>query len=60
MCASTTATGRGGNPDKEVIYLNVTPAKNDDSAIYTLSWFDKSWPGGFTEVKASTAGRASK
>jgi len=29
-----TAAGWGGNPDKEAIYLNVTPAKNDGSTVY--------------------------
>jgi len=32
-----TASGWGGNPDKDAIYLNVTPAKNDGAAIYKLN-----------------------
>jgi hypothetical protein len=31
-----TATAWGGNPDRDAIYLNVTPAKNDAKAIHTL------------------------
>jgi hypothetical protein len=31
-----TATAWGGNPDKDAIYLNVTPSKNDSKTIYTL------------------------
>ena len=31
-----TATGWGLNPDKDVIYLNVTPAENDGKTIYRL------------------------
>lgn len=31
-----TATGWGGNPDKDASYLNVTPAKNDGKTIYKL------------------------
>src|SRR5262245_1305984 len=31
-----TAAGWGGNPDKDAIYLNVTPAKNDGSTVYKL------------------------
>ena len=31
-----TATAWGGNPDKDAIYLNATPAKNDGKTIYTL------------------------
>jgi hypothetical protein len=32
-----TATGWGLNPDKDAIYLNVTPSKNDGSTIYKLT-----------------------
>lgn len=32
-----TATGWGGNPDKEAMYLNVTPEKNDGKTIYRLT-----------------------
>jgi len=32
-----TAAGWGGNPDKDAIYLNVTPPKNDGTTIYRLS-----------------------
>lgn len=32
-----TATGWGGNPDKDAIYLNITPPKNDGKTIYHLS-----------------------
>ena len=31
-----TASAWGLNPDKDAIYLNVTPAKNDDKGIYKL------------------------
>ena len=31
-----TATGWGLNPDKDAIYLNVTPSKNDGTTIYKL------------------------
>src|SRR5262245_5495585 len=31
-----TAMGWGGNPDKDAIYLNVTPEKNDGTTIYKL------------------------
>jgi hypothetical protein len=31
------ATGWGGNPDKDAIYLNVTPIKNDGKTIYKLN-----------------------
>jgi hypothetical protein len=32
-----TAMGWGGNPDKDAIYLNVTPARNDGSIVYRLN-----------------------
>jgi len=32
-----TAMGWGGNPDKDAVYLNVTPAKNDGKTIYKLN-----------------------
>jgi hypothetical protein len=31
-----TAMGWGGNPDKDAIYLSVTPAKNDGTTVYKL------------------------
>ncbi len=31
-----TAAAWGGNPDKDAIYLNITPAKNDGNTIYKL------------------------
>ena len=31
-----TAIGWGGNPDKEAIYLNVTPTQNDGMTLYRL------------------------
>lgn len=31
------ASAWGGNPDKEAIYLNVTPARNDGSTVYKLN-----------------------
>jgi hypothetical protein len=31
------AAAWGGNPDKDAIYLNVTPAKNDGTTIYRLN-----------------------
>lgn len=32
-----TATGWGGNPDKDATYLNVTPARNDGTTVYKLN-----------------------
>ena len=32
-----TATGWGLNPDKDAIYLNVTPSKNDGTTIYNIT-----------------------
>ncbi len=32
-----TATGWGLNPDKDAIYLNITPTKNDGTAVYKLN-----------------------
>lgn len=32
-----TATGWGGNPEKDATYLNVTPEKNDGTTVYKLS-----------------------
>jgi hypothetical protein len=32
-----TATGWGGNPDKDAFYLNVTPPKNDGTTAYRLT-----------------------
>jgi hypothetical protein len=32
-----TATGWGLNPDKDAIYLNITPTKNDGTTIYKLN-----------------------
>ena len=32
-----TAAAWGGNPDKDAIYLNVTPAKNDGTTVYKLN-----------------------
>jgi hypothetical protein len=29
--------GWGGNPDKDAIYLNVTPPKNDGATVYKLA-----------------------
>ena len=31
------AAAWGGNPDKDAIYLNVTPAKNDGATVHTLT-----------------------
>jgi len=31
------ATAWGGNPEKDAIYLNVTPAKNDGATVYRLT-----------------------
>ena len=33
----TAASAWGGNPEKDALYLNVTPAKNDGSTIYKLN-----------------------
>lgn len=32
-----TAAAWGGNPDKDAVYLNVTPSKNDGAAVYKLN-----------------------
>lgn len=32
-----TATAWGGNPDKDAIYVNVTPEKNDSTTVYKLN-----------------------
>jgi hypothetical protein len=32
-----TASAWGGNPDKDAVYLNITPARNDGSTVYRLS-----------------------
>src|SRR5215831_12821852 len=32
-----TASAWGGNPEKDVLYLNVTPSKNDGTAVYKLT-----------------------
>ncbi|NEU98110.1 DUF1254 domain-containing protein [Bradyrhizobium uaiense] len=32
-----TAAAWGGNPDKDAIYLNITPAKNDGTTVYKLN-----------------------
>jgi hypothetical protein len=32
-----TAAAWGGNPEKDAMYLNVTPAKNDGAAVYKLN-----------------------
>jgi hypothetical protein len=32
-----TASGWGLNPDKDAIYLNVTPVRNDDATVYRLN-----------------------
>ncbi|CDM56385.1 hypothetical protein LPU83_0705 [Rhizobium favelukesii] len=32
-----TATGWGGNPEKDATYLNVTPEKNDGKTVYELT-----------------------
>jgi hypothetical protein len=31
------AAGWGGNPDRDAIYLNVTPAKNDGTTVHTVT-----------------------
>src|SRR5262249_39214866 len=31
-----TPMGRGGNPDKDAVYLNITPPKNDGTTVYRL------------------------
>lgn len=35
-----TASAWGGNPDKEAVYLNVTPTENDGTRAYTLTATD--------------------
>jgi len=34
------ASAWGGNPDKDAIYLNITPAKNDGTTVYKLNLKD--------------------
>jgi hypothetical protein len=31
------ASAWGGNPEKDALYLNVTPAKNDGTTVYRLN-----------------------
>jgi len=33
----STASAWGGNPDKDAIYLNITPARNDGKTVYKLN-----------------------
>ena len=51
-----TASGWGGNPEKEVIYLNVTPSKNDGAAIYKLNVPRKVPVGAFWSVTVYNSG----
>lgn len=44
-----TATGWGLNPDKDAIYLNITPSKNDGTTIYKLNAKDVP-AGGFWSI----------
>jgi hypothetical protein len=60
-----TASGWGGNPDKDATYLNVTPARNDGKTVYRLNVInvpvDAFWSvsvyneAGFFEPNASNA-----
>jgi hypothetical protein len=63
-----TASGWGLNPDKDAIYLNITPNKNDGRTIYKLNAkdvpVDGLWPDRFaynqiTKTKSSDDRRAS-
>ncbi len=49
-----TATGWGLNPDKDAIYLNITPSKNDGKTIYKLDVKDVP-VGGFWSVSVYNA-----
>jgi hypothetical protein len=49
-----TATGWGLNPDKDAIYLNVTPSKNDGTTIYKLNVRDVP-VGGFWSISLYNA-----
>ena len=51
-----TATGWGGNPDKDATYLNVTPAQNDGTTVYKLKVKDVPVDG--SGRSASTTRRA--
>ena len=45
-----TAAAWGGNPDKDALYLNVTPVKNDGSTVYKLNIPAKVPVGAFWSV----------
>lgn len=49
-----TATGWGLNPDKDAIYLNVTPSRNDGTTIYKLNVKDVP-VGGFWSISLYNA-----
>lgn len=48
------ASAWGGNPEKEAIYLNVTPSRNDGNTVYRLSVKDVP-VGGFWSVSVYNA-----
>ena len=50
-----TASGWGGNPDKDATYLNITPAKNDGTTVYKLTVRDVP-VNGFWSVSVYNAG----
>jgi hypothetical protein len=50
-----TANGWGGNPDKEAIYLNVIPKKNDGKTIYKLTVKDEVPVDGFWSISVYNA-----
>lgn len=47
-----TAAGWGLNPDKDAIYLTITPSKNDGSGVYRLSVKDVPVDGFWSNVRA--------
>jgi hypothetical protein len=48
------ASAWGGNPEKDALYLNVTPAKNDGTTTYTLNVKDVP-VGGFWSISVYNA-----
>jgi hypothetical protein len=56
-----TASAWGGDPDKDAVYLNVTPGKNDGAAIYRLNVPAKVPVDGFWSITVyDTDGRLQK
>ena len=55
-----TAAAWGGNPDKDAIYLNITPAKNDGTTIYRLDVKDVPVDGFWSVSVYNADGRSEK